>query len=88
MSARAFFTLPGRFLNLSMEPVVHKLQVGEPMQVPFLLDGNRIRHEKEISLRFDGAWRERLAWRHRFVAVLLTLPFFLLFGYWRYPYDE
>lgn len=77
----------GEFLGLSMDPVIEKLEAGQPLQVPCLLDGNRIRHKTEITLWFDDAWRRRLAFRHRLVAVLLTFPFFVFFGYWNYAYD-
>jgi hypothetical protein len=77
----------GQFLDLSMDPVVAKIEAGEPLQVPFLLDGNRIRCQTEITLRFDDSWRRNQRFMDRLVATLFTLPFFLLFGYWNYPYD-
>lgn len=78
----------GQFLGLSMEPVIERVEAGEPLQVPYLLDGNRIRCEEEITLRFDDTWRRRQSLGERLVAILCTLPFFLLFGYWNYPYDS
>ncbi len=78
----------GEFLDLSMEPVIERIEAGEPLQVPYLLDGNRIRCEKEITLRFDDTWRRQQSLGERLVAILCTLPFFLLFGYWNYPYDS
>jgi|GEM_PF-3465327 len=78
----------GQFLGLSMEPVIGRIEAGEPLRVPYLLDGNRIRCEKEITLRFDNTWRKRQSLGDRLVATLFTLPFFLLFGYWNYPYDS
>jgi hypothetical protein len=76
------------FLGLSMQPVIDKIEMGEPLRVPHLLDGNRIRREEEITLRFDAAWRRQLTVGNRLVSVLLTLPFFILFGYWNYPYGD
>ena len=70
-----------------MKPVADKIESGEPLQVPYLLDGNRIRHETEITLRFDDTWRRRLGFGYRLLAILFTLPFFVLFGYWNYAYD-
>jgi hypothetical protein len=78
----------GQFLGLSMEPVIDKIDAGEPLQVPYLLDGNRIRREKEIQLRFDDTWRKQQSLGNRLVAILFTFPFFVLFGYWNYPYDS
>jgi hypothetical protein len=78
----------GQFLGLSMESVIDKIEGGDFLQVPYLLDGNRIRREKEIRLRFDDTWRKRQGLGDRLVASLFTLPFFLLFGYWNYPYDS
>jgi hypothetical protein len=77
----------GQFLGLSMQPVIEQIEAGQPLRVPYLLDGNRIRCETEISLRFDDSWRKRQSLGDRLVATLFTLPFFLLFGYWNYPYD-
>jgi Sulfotransferase family len=77
----------GGFLGLSMEPILAKIEAGDPLKVPCLLDANRIRHETEIRLRLDDAWRSRLGLGNRLIAVLGTLPFFLLFGYWNYPYE-
>ncbi len=78
----------GKFLDLSMVPVIERIEAGEPLQVPVLLDGNRIRCEKEITLRFDDSWRRRQSLGERLTAILSTLPFFLRFGYWNYPYDS
>lgn len=77
----------GDFLGLSMEPLIEKIEAGKPLTVPHLLDGNRIRCETEINLRFDDAWRKDQGWGERLTATLFTLPFFLKFGYWNYPYD-
>lgn len=78
----------GQWLGLSMEPLIEQIEAGESLQVPFLLDGNRIRCETEITLRFDDTWRRRQSLGDRLVAILFTLPFFLGFGYWNYPYDS
>ena len=78
----------GQFLGLSMDPIVAKIEAGEPLRVPILLDGNRIRCQTEINLQFDDSWRRNLSFGDRLMIALITLPFFLLFGYWNYPYDE
>jgi hypothetical protein len=77
----------GHFLNLSMEPVIEKIESGEALAVPHLLDGNRIRHQRAIHLRLDDGWRRGLPARDRLLTELLTFPFFIFFGYWKYPYD-
>jgi hypothetical protein len=77
----------GRFLGLSMDPVISMIEAGVPLRVPQLLDGNRIRQKDEIHLRFDDTWRKQLGMRDRLLAILFTLPFFLWFGYWNYPYE-
>jgi hypothetical protein len=77
----------GQFLGLSMDLLIDRIEAGAPLQVPYLLDGNRIRRQNEIRLRFDDTWRKNQGLWDSLVAVLFTLPFFVLFGYWNYPYD-
>jgi hypothetical protein len=74
----------GRFMDLSMEPVIARLEAGQPFAVPHLIDGNRIRREQQIQLQLDGEWQERLSRKHRLLSALLTFPLFVAYGYWNY----
>jgi hypothetical protein len=75
-----------RFIGISMDSVIHQIISGEPLTVPHLLDGNRIRHQNAIKLRFDDEWRRKLGLVHKLIAIIMTLPLFLLYNYWNYPH--
>lgn len=71
------------FLGLSLEPVIEKIKGGEPFDVPYILDGNRIRSSSKVGLAFDDEWKRRLTRGQKMLATIMTLPFFLRFGYHR-----
>jgi hypothetical protein len=76
----------GKFLGISMEPVIAKIISNGPLNVPHLIDGNQIRRNSAITIRFDAEWRSKLPKVYQIGIILFTLPFFLLYGYWDYPY--
>jgi hypothetical protein len=78
----------GSFLGLSMEELSNKIETDPLLLVPHLIDGNRLRQEKSVALRLDDEWRHRLRTGYRWLAVLLTLPFFLIYRYWRADYAK
>lgn len=71
----------GDFLGIDTRPAIVSVQSSAPLAVPHLLDGNRIRHQHQIVLQRDDAWRQELSPRDRWLAVLGTFPLFLLYGY-------
>lgn len=77
----------GRFLDISMDLVINRLEVDGTLVVPPLLDGNRIRRREKITLRLDDEWRRDLSLGHQVLAIMLTLPLFVGYGYWDYTYD-
>lgn len=78
----------GQALDLPMETVIKKLRENEPFLVPHLLDGNRIRTQQQIQLKPDIEWQTKMSYGLSLFAILTTLPFFFLYGYWRYPYEK
>ncbi len=73
----------GSFLEMDFQPLIAQIQNGTPLNVPHILDGNRIRNVETISLRSDQAWKSKLGRFHKFLTVLLTFPFFIRFKYYK-----
>lgn len=73
----------GAFVDLPMGDLAERVANGGPLTVGHLIDGNRIRNESSIRLKPDREWQLNLKKPHRFLAVLITLPFYLQYGYYR-----
>ena len=78
----------GRFIDLPMDNLIKGVVNGVKLNMPHLLDGNRIRSEKEIKLNPDMEWRRKLPRCLSFFAAFCSFPFFILFGYWKYKYES
>ena len=71
----------GNFLGLDFSQTVRELEERQPIPVPFLLDGNRIRKSSTIQIRPDEEWRTGMAPTLGALAIGLTVPFSLAYGY-------
>lgn len=71
----------GAFLELPMTSLTDILEKTGTFRVPYLLDGNRVRRQTEIELRFDNQWRQNLSRKEHALAIGLTFPFFLIYRY-------
>jgi hypothetical protein len=74
-------TLEG-FLGLSLQPLRESVAANNPLVVENLLDGNRLRRQRELRLKVDDAWRSGLSRIWKSAALLLTMPFSAVYGYW------
>jgi hypothetical protein len=74
-------TLEG-FLGLSLQPLRESVAANKPLVVENLLDGNRLRRQGELRLKVDDAWRSGLSGIWKSAALLLTMPFSAVYGYW------
>lgn len=74
----------GSFLDLPVGQLAVALEKGTALRVPHLIDGNRVRREAMIKFTLDDEWRSALRMWQRLLAVVLTLPFFVLYGYHRH----
>jgi hypothetical protein len=70
------------FIGVTSAPYQEQVASGKPFQVGPLIDGNRVRQESTINVRQDDGWRLNLTSSLRTFALLMTLPFSLMFGYW------
>jgi hypothetical protein len=70
------------FLGTSLYPLQELISADQPLVVEHLLDGNRLRRQRELRLRIDDAWRSGLSGFWKAAALLLTLPFSAVYGYW------
>jgi hypothetical protein len=77
-----------RFLELPLQPLRVLLSDDRPLVVDHLLDGNRLRRQRELRLRVDDAWRSGLSGFWKAAALLLTLPFSAIYGYWTSKHRE
>ena len=71
----------GRFLQIAMDDLIETIEQGNPLPVQYLIDGNRIRNVEVMTVKLDDEWKTQLKRYHRMLAVLLTLPFSLAYGY-------
>ncbi len=71
----------GEFVGLDFSQTVSELEEHQPIPVPFLLDGNRIRKRSTIQLTPDEEWKKGLAPAYRALALGITVPFSLAYGY-------
>lgn len=78
----------GSFLGLSMNELALWTAAGNPLTIGHLIDGNRIRNETSISLKPDFEWQNNLHNKHRILAILLSWPFFFLYGYFNNSYKH
>jgi hypothetical protein len=70
------------FLGMPLEPLQEQVAADRPLVVEHLLDGNRLRRQRELRLRIDEAWRSGLSGFWKATALLLTWPFSAVYGYW------
>jgi hypothetical protein len=71
------------FLELPMDPLRDLVAADRPLFIGNLLDGNRLRRQRELLLRLDAAWRTGLSRFWKTTALLMTAPFSMVYGYWR-----
>lgn len=71
----------GEWMGLEFSQTVLALEGHQQIPVPFLLDGNRIRTKSTIQMGLDDEWRRRLPPAYRALALGMTAPFSLAYGY-------
>jgi len=74
----------GLFIDIPMDGLAERVVNGDPLTIGHLIDGNRIRKQSAIRIRPDHEWQLNLSAGYRFLAVLMTLPFFFLYGYYKH----
>lgn len=74
------------FLDLSLQQIIDKIKKDDPLIVPNILDGNRVRKRTRIKLKIDTEWKESLPKLERLLSVIITFPFFVKYGYYKKEY--
>lgn len=69
------------FLNIDLKNVQTALKNNDPFEMPHIIAGNRLKHNKTIKLRPDLDWKENLSGTRKVAYYLLSLPLQLIFRY-------
>jgi len=73
----------GEFVGVPMETVIKMVEDGDAFRVGTLIDGNRLRKQEAVQLRFDAEWKRSLGRAAKCFALIATFPFSMIYGYHR-----